>query len=438
MIAKKSRLQHGSVIAVCSYGFLFYSLLFPNTGVGIIDTSIFGSYENQITFSLIACILLLLNCFMTFDIQRRWNDADSLLLIFLLIFVLAIGMQSFRPGPIYYNIIVANIITCTTFCSLIVWLKAQTQLLRYYPVILYAMLIFYAINICKVLYIPGKYQGYTYLFHGVKRLSLIFDNPNHLGNLLAFGVVYCFGAVVLAERRWSILALWILLVILMLGLIQTYSRGAWLGGILGIVTAAAYLLRRIPLTRLVSALTLLILITMFSFVVTPGGYAQVFHRATHIQPSHDASVGNRLEIWKSALKMTRDHWLIGVGIGQFGEVLEKGYKPTKLSNNAYASAMNNYLTLAAEAGIPTALLYLFCLGFACVLASKRLPRAGITAGSSIGMLCGVYSMLVFSCTTYTLGRVYAIVLVWSVLGYLVAAPLQDKPEMQCVRQNTES
>ena len=41
------------------------------------------------------------------------------------------------------------------------------------------------------------------------------------------------------------------------------------------------------------------------------------------------------------------------------------------------------------------------------------------------MLCGVYSMLVFACTTYTLGRVYAIMLVWSVLGYLVAAPRQE-------------
>jgi len=439
MYVKTAKLQFSRAVAIFSGGLLLYALLYPSIGIGTIDTRLYGIIGNQLIFFQLTLTLLLIQFLLFLRLIQYICSSDLLLLSLICILSFIVLIESVYHFSIGYSILRLNIYSISLIYQLIVWLKLKRNSMRFYPIILYGVFFWYALNILIILCIPVEYQPReVFYFHGVRRLSLIFDNPNHLGSLLAFGVVYCFGTVVLTRRRWAKLTLWSLLAVLVLGLIQTYSRGAWLGAVVGITAAVAYLWARAPLKRLVSGLALLLLITMFSFAITPGGYPYIFHRTTRINPSADASVGNRIEIWKSAVKMTRDHWLTGVGIGQFENVLEKGYKPAALAKQHYASAMNNYLTLAAEAGIPTALLYLFCLGFACVLASRRLPREGFAAGSSIGMLCGVYSMLVFACTTYTLGRVYAIVLVWSVLGYLVAAPLQDKPEMQCVRQNTES
>ena len=122
--------------------------------------------------------------------------------------------------------------------------------------------------------------------------------------------------------------------------------------------------------------------------------------------------------------MIADHPWLGVGIGQFGTVLEsRKYKPAAIAHLYYESAINNYLTLAAEAGIPTLVLYLLAVILVCVEASKHVQRCrGPYAGLYIGMLCGVYSLLMFGMTTYSLGRVYANVLMWSTLGCLVALP----------------
>ena len=49
------------------------------------------------------------------------------------------------------------------------------------------------------------------------------------------------------------------------------------------------------------------------------------------------------------------------------------------------------------------ILYLVCLVYACKAATRGLEGEGVMAGAPIGLFCGVYSMLVFSLTTYTLG-----------------------------------
>jgi hypothetical protein len=82
--------------------------------------------------------------------------------------------------------------------------------------------------------------------------------------------------------------------------------------------------------------------------------------------------------------------------------------------------MNNYLNLAVETGIFGVLIYVFVLSMACVGASRNLLVCRSCLGMNLGLLCGVYSMLIFALTTYTLNRVYSNILVWTVLGYLAS------------------
>jgi len=408
-------------IAICCYGLLSYALLYPSTGTGTIDRTLYGSLEKTDIFFLLI-IMQILNCFFIISTPQLYRYfTDVMLSTLLILFSIVIVLQALRPTPILYSLINANICTGIMVFFMTIWLKTRTRLSYFFPAALFAVFGFYALVILKILYFSGKTQhNGIFFFHDITRLSIIFDNPNHLGNMLAFGVVSCFASVTLTSKRRVTILLWSILSLLMLGLIQTYSRGAWFGCVVGIFTAVVYLKKYLQRSKLYISLAILLAITMLSFLAAPGGHTTVFSRAACALPSSDAAVGHRLEVWKSAVKMIRDHLSIGVGVGQFGEELDKGYKPASLVNLKYASAMNNYLTLAAEAGLPTALFYILCLVLVCTLASKRLPKEGFGAGINIGMLCGVYSMLIFAYTTYSLGRVYAIILVWSVLGYLVA------------------
>ena len=149
---------------------------------------------------------------------------------------------------------------------------------------------------------------------------------------------------------------------------------------------------------------------------------------------------NRVILWKTAVKIIKDHPLIGIGFGNFGDVLDKEYKTEFLNNEGFASALNNYLTLAAETVIPITLLYIFIVVYAIILAmesikqgkdileerlnvnNKYLQRVLDFAyiDNYIGMLAGIISLLVFGLTTYTLTRVYSNLLMWSSLGFIIA------------------
>lgn len=73
----------------------------------------------------------------------------------------------------------------------------------------------------------------------------------------------------------------------------------------------------------------------------------------------DASSYERLELWKAALKVWREHWLLGVGPGRSPEFIGR-YTPETL-NRGYA-VHNNFLAVMTELGIIGLLLYIGLFG----------------------------------------------------------------------------
>src|SRR5262249_6744035 len=113
------------------------------------------------------------------------------------------------------------------------------------------------------------------------------------------------------DRRW-----WVGFTCLAeaLALALTYVRGAWLGVGCGVLALAAMArrARRILLGVLLVAVMVLV-------VAAPG----LRQRATSIVDPADPTGRERLLIWKSGLRMARDHPILGVGPGRVGDLYRR-------------------------------------------------------------------------------------------------------------------
>lgn len=149
----------------------------------------------------------------------------------------------------------------------------------------------------------------------------------------------------------------ILTVLLAAAMVLTYSRGAWLSLLL-IVPIALLLLRPPSWTAaagrvlIVTLLVSGVVMTITSVPTSPGGGQAVAARAVSITNTDDLSIQGRMNFWRAAIDIFRDHPLSGTGPGTFGAVHPRYQRDVRF----YArDAHNLYVQTLAEMGVPGAL-----------------------------------------------------------------------------------
>lgn len=199
-----------------------------------------------------------------------------------------------------------------------------------------------------------------------------FGQPNPFGAFMGFTLPLALGAAIgyfLYQRRlnaWAILYSGLSIIILA-GLLTSWSRGAWIGFMCG----AAALIWALPRRRWVgsgivlgSATVMVVLLLLgilppsltnrlIGFTADFTGFQDV--RGVIISDENFAVV-ERLAHWQSAIDMARTSPWIGVGFGNY----EAAYPDFALINWPFAlgHAHNYYLNLWAETGIIGLLAYL--------------------------------------------------------------------------------
>jgi O-antigen ligase len=154
----------------------------------------------------------------------------------------------------------------------------------------------------------------------------------------------------------------------------TYSRGGWLAMAAGIAILLAGIrrareTRQSRETRKASE-ALSFLSRPFAYLagtlrkrLYPMALAVLFAASIAAHPAgldratstaavaEDRSISNRMLVWRGALQMMAEHPWTGVGVGKFGDAFKKDYQlPTHTQD--YSTAINSFLTLGAERGIP--------------------------------------------------------------------------------------
>jgi hypothetical protein len=241
-----------------------------------------------------------------------------------------------------------------------------------------------------------------YLYNGTVRWEGRWATPNFAAAFLVTAVVFTcgLGAAIHARtrrKRWKIATAAIAFPVMALGcwyLAATYSRGGWIA--LGIGIAALLICGR-PRFYPMGLAGLFAL----SVMLQPAGLDRASSTAA---VTEDKSVSNRLLLWRGALQMMAEHPWRGVGAGKFGDVFKTDYQsPTH--KEEYTTAINDYLTLGAERGVPLLILSMGGLlaGIGSGLWLGRQARNGFViacaAAAAAYLACGWFSSILFQSDT---------------------------------------
>jgi O-antigen ligase len=155
-----------------------------------------------------------------------------------------------------------------------------------------------------------------------------------------------------ALRIRDALAYGLMVVLLLVALVFTYSRGAWLA--LGAVAVVAVMVLR-PLRpgKVVERMTALVVLTgLLVFAMSRGTVPRessqgIVMRAVSVANPSDYSIQGRLSFWRAGLEIFLDHPLLGTGPGTFASVLPAYQRDVRYYSR---DAHNLYIQTLAEMG----------------------------------------------------------------------------------------
>ena len=207
----------------------------------------------------------------------------------------------------------------------------------------------------------------TFFYRGVPRWDFGLDNPNKAAAILACLLIVLLGLS--QKSRWTRWGCGALAAVVGFALVHTFSRG----GLVAFLVGAVILLvgsRKSPckLRRWLPALLAVLVITGAALWT---GFAG---RMAHSAPSADASVGNRLVLWRSVPAMMVDA-PGGWGCGNAGDAYMGWYQPLS-SHLRYRTLVNSHFTWLVEMGWMGRIGYVCGLAFLFAMGIVRLRVRG--------------------------------------------------------------
>lgn len=170
------------------------------------------------------------------------------------------------------------------------------------------------------------------------RIYSTFGNPNVFGEYLLIVMPITFGLMLKAasaNRKTVYLGVFVLQTVCM---ILTYSRGCWIGIALSMAVMIVFTRRKLT--------SLMVFAVLLAPLFIP---ETIMQRLMSIGNVADTSTSYRVYIWQGTLRMLKDFWYCGVGIGEaaFGNV----YPSYSLNAVSAPHAHNLYLHILSETGI---------------------------------------------------------------------------------------
>ena len=196
---------------------------------------------------------------------------------------------------------------------------------------------------------PFMFWQYDELPYGPGTLAATFNNHNHLAGYLEMALPF---GVVLVVNRCRSKACTILaaygVVLILITLVLTLSRGGWLASLCGMTVLGFSLWRR----KRISGRTLVGAgggLALVFFLVLVSSTPVLDRAATWTEKEEAASLESRVIAWQGSLDLIRDHWLTGTGPGTFSQAFTR-YQPPGLGLT-FRQAHNDYLQAVADVGV---------------------------------------------------------------------------------------
>jgi O-antigen ligase len=246
------------------------------------------------------------------------------------------------------------------------------------------------------------------------------QGKNALGLFLVMSL--CVSGCVIFPGKWKILA-GVNSVLLLFGIILSYSRGAWIACAIAVFGIAVMKVKR--------GIWLIIISAVIIFAAYPMVISQ---RINATFKGEDENINKRIEIWSNTLTMIKENQVLGTGLGTFTKAYRDTY-PSFAPEEGEGSrpirhAHNFYIQMLSETGILGLFITICMLIYGVLLgAQKFLKEKNISFGSiRYGCLLGIVVFLVYSITDCTtswqfIGDSFShINLIWILLWAIVLVP----------------
>ena len=209
-----------------------------------------------------------------------------------------------------------------------------------------------------------------------------FGNPNHLGGYLAM-VLPAVLVLGLGAKRWPWRAASGLLALaVLIELVRTAARGAWVAAVAALVVLAVLLAPELKRRAVLSTASIAgVVVVAAAGMAVKGKRFLAQPLSSLFQTGGTSSVEQRIEIWKAALRMALDHPVTGIGPDAFALVYPRyqsaswvaGLGPSYLVNGAHDIFMN-LLADQGFVGLALFLVILLLIGLRAVGTWRRLRR----------------------------------------------------------------
>ena len=209
----------------------------------------------------------------------------------------------------------------------------------------------------------------AFFYQGIPRWDFGLGNPNKAAAILAVILILSLGISLRARRGWIRWSCGVLAAVVGYGLAHTFSRGGFVAFLVGAVVLFAGSWK--DPRKLQKWMPALLAMLVLGGAATWMGFAG---RMVHSSPSADASVGNRLVIWRSVPAMIVDA-PGGWGRGTAGDAFMGWYQPLD-SYTRYRTLVNSHFTWLVEMGWPGRLCYVCGLAFLLAMGFVRLKTRG--------------------------------------------------------------
>lgn len=217
----------------------------------------------------------------------------------------------------------------------------------------------------KILWFFVPHDWPAPLLTDAPRASGPFVNSDHFANYLAMmlplalaGLVSRSAFVDRNQRTAARLMLSVNIVLLLMGLLLSLSRGGWGGAVLGVALLMWFLpgerrqrllgINKRQTARMLLSVTAVGLVAALS-LIGESGRSQVDRRLEQTV-MQDASFEHRFMMWRDSMAMVRDFPMFGVGLGAWPEVFPR-YQQPPWSPNFAREAHNDYVEGLAELGV---------------------------------------------------------------------------------------
>ncbi len=265
------------------------------------------------------------------------------------------------------------------------------------------------------------------------RITATFDNPNIYAAYLLLVLPFAAAMLLSKSGEGKRLPLTVGFAVLLVCLVETFSRGAWVGAAFAAILFLMVYSRRSVGYLLAGGLLLPL--------ATPLLPQNVWVRVVSIGTASDSSVTYRISAWRGLGDLLRKHWLGGIGVGEsaFSAVYPMfsyaGLEGIKHTHNLY-------LQLLTETGVAGLVLFLLvmllfvqnCFEFIYKMRDREQTLV-VIAG-----LAAVLGVLILGLTDYIWYSPRVFLLFWLVIG-LVSAHIRighhERGRVDLAEENTE-